>query len=455
MHGSGDAAQAFGDPRGVLTPGRVVVGKDDDESNTERLAELFAPLAGAAGVAGGHASEPPEHVQVLLALWLIKRGEAGAGLPILRAALDDLRGSRFAPRYTFALGEAAEATGRSGDVAAGLGPIEEALTRSERNEERWCVAELLRIKGDLVLLGNESGAEQAAETCFRRSLDWARRRGALSWELRTAMSLPRVWRDGGVPTRHTTSWLRSTADSPRGSRPLTSPRPDVCWTSSRRRVGDERGAGRAAAAAGNIDGKSKALAEIVARNHPKGLSAEGEIGGMEDEANQKAYSTHTYGAYFAQVGVDADTGEIRLRRMLGVFALGRILNRKTARSQLIGGMIWGVSYALLEEAVVDTRSGAFVNRDLAGYLVPVHVDVPEIDAVLLDGFDDKVNILGAKGAGELGVCASGAAVANAVFNATGARVRDFPITLDKVLPGLSLPHHADVTGNSGDVLESV
>jgi xanthine dehydrogenase YagR molybdenum-binding subunit len=122
--------------------------------------------------------------------------------------------------------------------------------------------------------------------------------------------------------------------------------------------------------------------------------------------------------------------------MLGVFAAGRILNAKTARSQLIGGMTFSVSYALFEEAVVDTRSGAFVNRDLAEYLVPVHADMPEIDAVLLDGFDDKANPLGAKGIGEVGICGSGAAIANAVFNATGVRVRDFPITLDKLLPGL-------------------
>jgi xanthine dehydrogenase YagR molybdenum-binding subunit len=124
--------------------------------------------------------------------------------------------------------------------------------------------------------------------------------------------------------------------------------------------------------------------------------------------------------------------------MVGVFAAGRILNPKTARSQVIGGMIWGVSAALHEEAVIDTRSGAFVNRDLAEYLVPVHADIPEIDAVLLDDFDDKANVLGVKGVGEIGVCGAGAAVANAVFNATGVRVRDFPITLDKVLSGLPL-----------------
>jgi xanthine dehydrogenase YagR molybdenum-binding subunit len=185
-----------------------------------------------------------------------------------------------------------------------------------------------------------------------------------------------------------------------------------------------------------IGGASEALSEIVARNHPEGVEAEGETRFMGDDPNYAAYSIHTYGAHFAEVGVDADTAEIRLRRMLGVFSVGRVLIPKTARSQLIGGMIWGASAALDEEAVVDPRSGAFVNRDLAQYLVPVHADIPEIDAVVLDGYDDKANVLGAKGVGELGICGAGAAVANAVFNATGMRVRDFPITLEKVLPGL-------------------
>ncbi|MFC5827189.1 molybdopterin cofactor-binding domain-containing protein [Nonomuraea insulae] len=185
-----------------------------------------------------------------------------------------------------------------------------------------------------------------------------------------------------------------------------------------------------------IDGASEALSEIVARNHPGGVEAEGETRFMGDDPNYAAYSIHTYGAHFAEVGVDSDTAEIRLRRMLGVFSVGRVLNAKTARSQLIGGMIWGVGAALEEEAIVDPRSGAFVNRDLAQYLVPVHADIPEVDAVVLDGYDDKANVLGAKGVGEVGICGAGAAVANAVFNATGVRVRDFPVTLEKVLPGL-------------------
>jgi xanthine dehydrogenase YagR molybdenum-binding subunit len=169
----------------------------------------------------------------------------------------------------------------------------------------------------------------------------------------------------------------------------------------------------------------------------KGVEAEGTLPWMWDEPNYKRYSIHAYGAQFAEVGVDMDTAEIRLRRMLGVFAPGRIFNTKTARSQLIGGMIFGVSMALHEEAIVDPRTGAFVNRDLAGYLVPVHADIPNIEAILLDGVDDKANELGAKGVGELGNCGANAAIANAVFNATGVRVREFPITLEKLL--LRLP----------------
>ena len=176
-----------------------------------------------------------------------------------------------------------------------------------------------------------------------------------------------------------------------------------------------------------------------------GLEATGSIGGPFDDPNHQAYSIHTYGAQFAEVGVDIDTGEIRLRRMLGVFSVGRVLNAKTARSQLIGAMLWGASHALLEEAVMDVRTGAFVNHDLAGYLVPVHADIPQIDAVILDGYDDKANAFGVKGAGEIGVC-SGAAIANAVFNATGARVRHFPITLEKILPSLPQPTFRDPIG---------
>ncbi|MFO1159984.1 MAG: xanthine dehydrogenase family protein molybdopterin-binding subunit [Reyranellaceae bacterium] len=181
------------------------------------------------------------------------------------------------------------------------------------------------------------------------------------------------------------------------------------------------------------DACTKLKARLDAGEGVQGLSAEGQVSPGED---YKKYSQFAYGAHFAEVGVDDTTGEIRLRRMLGVFAAGRILNMKTARSQLIGGMIWGVGAALQEEAVVDPRFGAFVTQDLATYHVPVHADVPDVDAVLLDEFDPHANVLGSKGVGELGICGAGAAIANAVYNACGARVRSYPITLDKVLPTL-------------------
>jgi xanthine dehydrogenase YagR molybdenum-binding subunit len=165
----------------------------------------------------------------------------------------------------------------------------------------------------------------------------------------------------------------------------------------------------------------------------QGLSATGQAKPTDD---YKKFSQYSYGAHYAEVGVDETTGEIRLRRMLGVFAAGRILNAKTARSQLIGGMIWGVGSALHEDAFLDTRYGNFITQDLANYHVPVHADVPEVEAVILDEFDSHANVLGSKGLGELGICGAGAAVANAVYNACGARVRDYPITLDKILPEL-------------------
>jgi len=180
-------------------------------------------------------------------------------------------------------------------------------------------------------------------------------------------------------------------------------------------------------------GKSEPLNTLVARSGRTGLAA---IGKAAPGDTYKQFSQQSYGAHFVEVGVDEDSGEVRVRRMLGVFGAGRILNAKTARSQLIGGMIWGVSAALHETAELDTRYGGFVNNDLAGYHVPVHADIPDIDAIMVEEFDDKANALGSKGVGELGICGAGAAVANAVYNACGVRVRDYPITVDKVLAGL-------------------
>lgn len=151
--------------------------------------------------------------------------------------------------------------------------------------------------------------------------------------------------------------------------------------------------------------------------------------GELDETHQQS----TFGAHFVEVGVDAYTAETRIRRMLAVCAAGRILNPKTARSQVIGAMTMGAGAALMEELAVDKRRGFFVNHDLAGYEVPVHADIPHQDVIFLDEVDPMSSPMKAKGVGELGICGVGAAVANAIYNATGVRVRNYPITLDKLL----------------------
>ncbi|WBH17608.1 xanthine dehydrogenase family protein molybdopterin-binding subunit [Sphingomonas radiodurans] len=164
-----------------------------------------------------------------------------------------------------------------------------------------------------------------------------------------------------------------------------------------------------------------------------GIVATGEISPGKQE---KATTQASFGAHFAEVAVNAVTGEVRMRRMLGVFAAGRILNAKTARSQCLGGMTFGIGAALTEELVHDTRNGKTVNHDLAEYHVPVNADVPQIDVHFLDERDIHANPLHAKGIGELGISGAGAAIANAVYNACGVRVRDFPLTLDKIIAEL-------------------
>ncbi|MBA2935905.1 xanthine dehydrogenase family protein molybdopterin-binding subunit [Sphingomonas sp. CGMCC 1.13654] len=155
--------------------------------------------------------------------------------------------------------------------------------------------------------------------------------------------------------------------------------------------------------------------------------------GIEYGDLDKTYQQSTFAGHFVEAAVDAATGEIRIRRMLAVCAAGRILNPKAARSQVIGAMTMGVGAALMEELAVDTRFGFFVNHDLAGYEVPVHADIPHQEVIFLDEEDPISSPMKAKGVGELGLCGVGAAVANAVYNATGVRVRDYPITLDKHL----------------------
>jgi len=149
-----------------------------------------------------------------------------------------------------------------------------------------------------------------------------------------------------------------------------------------------------------------------------------------------AYAHASFGAHFVEVAVNRNTGEVRVRRMLGVFAAGRILNPITARSQMLGGMTMGIGAALMEENQVDPRYGSFINQDLANYHVPVNADIGAMEVVFLDDEDQHGNPLGSKGLGELGICGAGAAVVNAIHNATGARVREFPATLDKLLGAL-------------------
>ena len=160
------------------------------------------------------------------------------------------------------------------------------------------------------------------------------------------------------------------------------------------------------------------------------------MGKIAQGSNARSFSQAAHGAQFAEVAVNAVTGEVRVRRMTGVFDAGRILNAKTARSQAIGGMIWGIGYALMEEAVLDKRFGQFVNHDLGDYHIPVHADVPPMDVHFVEDIDRHANPIGVKGLGELTISGAGAAVTNAVYNACGVRVRDFPLTLDKVLAGL-------------------
>lgn len=150
-------------------------------------------------------------------------------------------------------------------------------------------------------------------------------------------------------------------------------------------------------------------------------------------SEQKQYSMYAFGAHFAEVQVNPDSGEVQVTRFVTSIAAGRILNAKTARSQIIGGVVFGIGMALLEHTVVDERSGHFVNPDLGEYYVPVNTDIPAIDAFFVEEDDPHVNPIGVKGVGEIGTIGSAAAVANAVYHATGKRIRNLPITLDKLL----------------------
>jgi xanthine dehydrogenase YagR molybdenum-binding subunit len=145
------------------------------------------------------------------------------------------------------------------------------------------------------------------------------------------------------------------------------------------------------------------------------------------------YTSGTFGAHFAEVAVDPDLGEVRVTRFVGAFDCGRILNAKTARSQMLGGIVWGISMGLFEKTRYDVRTARIMNANLADYLVPTNADIPAIDVIFIEEDDPHVNPAGVKGIGEIAITGSAAAVANAVFHATGVRVRDLPITPEKLL----------------------
>ncbi|HSS02551.1 MAG TPA: xanthine dehydrogenase family protein molybdopterin-binding subunit, partial [Kofleriaceae bacterium] len=171
-------------------------------------------------------------------------------------------------------------------------------------------------------------------------------------------------------------------------------------------------------------------AAIVGRSKQPEISVELQTQAHKD---RDSYAVHGFGAVFARIRIDEELGELRIDRLIGAFAAGRILNPKTARSQLIGGMVWGIGQALHEHSVRDSRTARMVTRDLADYHVPVHADVPDLDIFLVPEDDPHCNEIGAKGLGELSTPGIAAAIANAAYHATGVRIRDLPITPDKLM----------------------
>jgi xanthine dehydrogenase YagR molybdenum-binding subunit len=180
----------------------------------------------------------------------------------------------------------------------------------------------------------------------------------------------------------------------------------------------------------NDPSRSIAFAEVLARSGRPSVDATRRL---DPGDAQKHYSMHAFGAHFVEVCVDPQLGEVRVRRYVGAFAAGHILNTKTARSQMIGGIVYGLGMGLTEESEIDARTGRVINANIAEYLVPVNADVPRIEILLIDETDPHVNPLGIKGIGELPMVGAAAAVANAVYHATGKRIRDYPIRIEKVM----------------------
>ncbi len=179
------------------------------------------------------------------------------------------------------------------------------------------------------------------------------------------------------------------------------------------------------------ESRGEAYADILARAGR--ASVEGKGQSATDPASQQTYAMHAHGAVFAEVKVDPDLGQVRVSRLVGAFAAGRVVNPRMVRSQYFGGMIWGISFALHEEAAMDVRSGRIMNANLAEYRVPVNADVPSLEAILVEEHDSHVNALGIKGVGEIGVTGTAGAIVNAVWHATGIRIRKTPIALDRLM----------------------
>ena len=182
------------------------------------------------------------------------------------------------------------------------------------------------------------------------------------------------------------------------------------------------------------DSRSEGYADILARAGEKEVVGTGKS--ARDPKLAESYALYSHGAVFAEVTIDPDLGQIRVTRLVGAFAAGRIINPRLVRSQYFGGMIWGTSFALHEEAITDKRTGRIMNADLAEYHVPVNADVPPLDAILIPEDDPHVNPIGVKGVGEIGITGTVGAIANAIWHATGVRVRRFPVRLEDIVSGL-------------------
>ena len=178
-----------------------------------------------------------------------------------------------------------------------------------------------------------------------------------------------------------------------------------------------------------VSGQSVSYDDLLTRNDLSSLTGDGNY----DPSPEGTKATFSFSAVFAEVRVDPDLGLVRLNRFVGAYDCGQVINPKTARSQAIGGIIWGVGQALMEQSETDPTIGRLINRNYSGYLVPTSADIPDLDIVFVGDFDGEASPIGAKGLGELTSVSVAPAIANAVYHATGKRVRDLPITIEKLL----------------------